>query len=74
MSGEILALFARAMTLSAVAPAADLLDIFRQAQSADATYGAARAGWAGSQERIPQGRAGLLPNASLTASAQHNER
>ncbi|MGZ8201679.1 MAG: TolC family outer membrane protein [Burkholderiales bacterium] len=74
MSGEILALFALAMTLSAAAPAADLLDIFRQAQSADATYGSARAGWAGSQERIPQGRAGLLPNASLTASAQHNER
>ncbi|HYC44253.1 MAG TPA: TolC family outer membrane protein [Burkholderiales bacterium] len=56
------------------ASGADLLDIFRQAQTADATYAAARATWAASQERIPQARAGLLPLATLSASAQYNDR
>jgi outer membrane protein len=54
--------------------AADLVDVFRQAQSADATYAGARATWAATQERIPQGRSGLLPLASVTASAQRNDR
>ena len=53
---------------------ADLLDVFRQAQLADSTYAAARATWAAAQERIPQGRAGLLPLASLSVSAQYNDR
>jgi outer membrane protein len=57
-----------------IATAADLLDVFRQAQSADASYAAARATWAAAQERIPQGRAGLLPLASLSASAQYTDR
>jgi outer membrane protein len=56
------------------AGAADLLDVFKLAQSADATYAAARATWAATQERIPQGRAGLLPLASLSANAQYNDR
>jgi outer membrane protein len=53
---------------------ADLLDVFKQAQSADTTYAGARATWSAAQERIPQGRAGLLPLASLSASAQRNDR
>jgi outer membrane protein len=53
---------------------ADLLDVFRQAQLSDTTYAAARATWAAAQERIPQGRAGLLPLASLSVSAQYNDR
>jgi len=60
--------------LSVHATAADLLDVFRQAQNADATYAGARATWAASQERIPQGRAGLLPLASVSTSAQYNDR
>jgi len=67
-------LFALAITVSAAASGADLIDVFRQAQSADTTYASARAAWAAAQERIPQGRAGLLPLASLTASAQHNDQ
>ena len=54
--------------------AADLLDVFRQAQSADAVYASARAQWAAAQERIPQGRAGLLPQASATANTLYNDR
>ena len=53
---------------------ADVIDVFRQAQGADTAYAAARAIWAAAQERIPQGRAGLLPLASLSASAQYNDR
>jgi outer membrane protein len=60
--------------LSGTAAAADLLDVFRQAQSSDAAYSGARSAWAASQERIPQGRAGLLPFASLSASAQRSDR
>jgi outer membrane protein len=61
-------------TCSGNAPAADLLDVFRQAQRADSTYAAARSTWAAAQERIPQARAGLLPLASLTATAQNTDR
>jgi outer membrane protein len=37
-------------------------------------YSAARASWTAAQEKLPQGRAGLLPQASLSASTQHNDR
>jgi len=53
---------------------ADLVEIFRLAQSADAVYGSARAAWAATQEKLPQGRAGLLPSASISGSTQYNDR
>jgi len=53
---------------------ADLLEIYRLAQSSDAQYAAARATWSASQEKLPQGLAGLLPAASLSASTQYNDR
>src|SRR5687768_6607652 len=56
------------------ASAADLLDVYKQARASDATYAAARATWAATQERIPQGRAGLLPLASISGSAQYTDR
>jgi outer membrane protein len=56
------------------ASAADLLQIYRLAQGADAVYAAARASWSATQEKLPQGRAGLLPSAALSASTQHNDR
>ncbi|MDB5863900.1 MAG: type secretion outer membrane protein TolC family [Betaproteobacteria bacterium] len=56
------------------ASAADLLDVYRLARSSDPTYSAARGAWAAAQERIPQARAGLLPLASVSASAQYNDR
>lgn len=59
---------------SATASAADLVDVFRLAQRSDSTYAGARATWAAAQERIPQGRAGLLPLASLSASTQYSDR
>jgi len=46
--------------------AADLMDIYREAVDQDAQYAAARAEHRAAQERIPQGRAGLLPTISLS--------
>lgn len=45
--------------------AADLMEIYRQALEEDALYSAARAAHMAAQERLPQGRAGLLPTVSL---------
>jgi outer membrane protein len=62
------------LAASAAAAAADLIDVYRQARSSDTAYAAARSTWAAAQERIPQGRAGLLPFASASASAQYTDR
>ena len=53
---------------------ADLLEIYRLALASDPVYSAARAGWTASQEKLPQGMAGLLPQASVSASTQYNDR
>ncbi len=53
---------------------ADFMEIYRMAQSADATYAAARATWSAGQERLPQGLSGLLPQATASASTQTNDR
>ncbi len=58
----------------APAAAADLLEIYRLALASDPVYSAARASWTASQEKLPQGLAGLLPQASLSASTQYNDR
>lgn len=54
--------------------AADLMDIYKEARGADAVYAAARAAWSAGQEKLPQGRAGLLPQLNLSASTQYNDR
>jgi outer membrane protein len=56
------------------AVAADLLEVYRQAQGADATYSAARSTWAAAQERIPQARSALLPLASVSATTRYSDR
>jgi len=56
------------------AGAADLLEIYRLAQSRDAVYAGARASFNAAQEKIPQGRAGLLPQASVSANSTFNDR
>lgn len=59
---------------SASVSAADLLEIYRLALASDPVYSAARASWTAGQEKLPQGLAGLLPQASLSASTQYNDR
>jgi outer membrane protein len=62
------------LLLAVVAPAAgeDLMQIYREAQRNDPALAAARANWEATQERVPQARAGLLPNVTLSASANAN--
>ena len=50
--------------------AADLMDIYREALDQDAQYAAARAEHKAAQEKIPQGRAGLLPVLTLSGVRQ----
>ena len=53
--------------------AADLMQIYREAQANDATYAAARSTLEAGRERTPQARAGLLPTLSLTANSFWNQ-
>jgi outer membrane protein len=67
----IAALIASAF-LSLNAQAADLIQVYQQALANDAVYGSARASLAAGRERVPQGRAGLLPTVGLSGSYQRN--
>ncbi len=53
--------------------AADLLQVYREALVNDAPFASARAQLAATRERIPQGRAGLLPTIGLAGNINHNE-
>jgi outer membrane protein len=50
------------------AAAEDLMQVYREAQRYDAVYGAARFSLEAGRERIPQGRALLLPTLNLSAN------
>ncbi len=54
------------------AQAADLIQIYQQALANDATYASARSSLSAGQERIIQGRAGLLPSISASGSNLRN--
>jgi outer membrane protein len=58
------------MLLASTAAAEDLLQVYRDAQRYDAVYAAARHTLAAGRERLPQGRALLLPTLNLSANAQ----
>ncbi len=53
--------------------AADLMQIYREAQENDPTFAAARATLDAGQEKMPQARAGLLPSLTLSANTTWNE-
>ncbi|MBX3648458.1 MAG: TolC family outer membrane protein [Rhodocyclaceae bacterium] len=69
---KTLTLFALALT-AAPAFAADLLQVYRDAIEYDAQYASARAARDAGLEKLPQGRAGLLPVISATASTTKND-
>lgn len=56
------------------AAAADLLSVYREAQSADTVYASARATRAATQEKLPQGLSGLLPVIAAAGNTQYNDR
>ncbi len=47
--------------------------VYRDAVAYDAQYAAARAALEAGREKLPQGRAGLLPNVGVTSSTTWNE-
>ncbi len=53
--------------------AADLMQVYRDAQSNDPTFTAARATLEAGQEKQPQARAGLLPSLTLSGNTTWNE-
>ena len=64
-----------AVALLAAGPAlsADLIAVYREATLQDAAYAAAKAQYIGAQERLPQGRALLLPNVNFGAGTNYND-
>jgi len=61
-----------ALAAPALSAAEDLMQIYREAQRNDPAYAAAQANWQATQERLPQARAALLPNVSLSATTNVN--
>jgi outer membrane protein len=55
------------------AQAADLLSVYRDAVVSDAQFASAKAALEAGRQQLPQGRAGLLPNVSLSANTTWNE-
>jgi outer membrane protein len=55
------------------AQSADLLQAYRDATAYDAQFAAARAARAAGLEKLPQGRAGLLPTLGLSANTTWND-
>src|SRR5262245_17803034 len=67
---RILFAVAAATALPPAVQAEDLMQVYRDAQRYDAVYAAARQNLAAGRERLPQGRALLLPTLNLSANAQ----
>ncbi len=61
------------LALAPAAHAANLSDVYRDAQAYDAQYAAARAAYQAGQEKSVQGRAGLLPQVNLSGNVRYNE-
>lgn len=53
--------------------AENLTEVYRAALAYDAPYAAAQATYQAAREKLPQARAGLLPNASLNANGRYND-
>jgi outer membrane protein len=59
--------------IAAPARAEDLLQVYRDAQRYDAVYSGARSALEAGREKLPQGRALLLPSLNLSANATRTE-
>jgi len=54
------------------AQAEDLLQVYKEALTSDPVFASARAAMVAGEEKIPQGRSGLLPNVTLSGSYSEN--
>ena len=68
-----LATLVASAVLSLSAQGADLLQVYQQAVTNDAQFASARANLTAGQERLPQAKAGLLPNVSFGGSNTYND-
>jgi outer membrane protein len=73
MQKPLIAVLIASAIFSLDAQAADLIQVYQQALANDAVYGSARASLAVGRERVPQGRAGLLPSVGLSGSYTRND-
>jgi len=62
-----------ALGVSPLAGAADLLDVYHAAQVQDSVFAGAQAARQAGQEKLPQGRAQLLPSVNLNANTTFND-
>jgi len=69
----VIALAATLVSVVGNARCEDLLQIYRDALTADPTLATARANWQATQENVPQARAGLLPSVILSALANEQD-
>lgn len=72
LSGRLAVTMAAAL-MAGQAAAADLEQIYREALAYDAALAAARASAEAGREKLPQGRAGLLPSLNLTGNTNWND-
>ncbi|MYM81643.1 TolC family outer membrane protein [Duganella sp. FT50W] len=72
MQRPLIAVLIASAFLTLNAQAADLVQVYQQALANDATYASARSSLAAGQERITQGRSGLLPTIGVSGSAYRN--
>ena len=73
LNGCAAAMAACAMLTSPLAIAADLLQVYRDARANDAVYAAARSTVEAGRERLPQGRALILPTVNLTGNSTYTD-
>jgi len=66
-------ILALSVAFSPAALGGNLSDAYRAAVAHDAIYAAAQSAYLAAQERIPQARAGLLPNIGLNANTRYND-
>src|SRR5512143_967469 len=64
---------ALSFALTPAVHAANLSDIYRDAQAYDAQYASARAAYEAGQEKAVQGRAGLLPQVNVSGNVRYND-
>jgi len=70
---KLLLVAALLLTATLTSHAADLLQVYRDAVGYDAQFTAAKSALEAGREKLPQGRAGLLPTVGLSANTVWNE-
>lgn len=73
MRKSVIAALIASAFISLNAQAVDLLQTYQQALANDAQFASARATLAAGQEKLPQGRAGLLPTIAVGGSYSRND-